>query len=145
MSWGVELVSAVQCALWMTVDWVPCWEDKGFKFGGQVSAYHMFRRWNSEGRRHRVTCEWGLQNHQGTVNPRIWWNSKNDYGRYFLRCLFIFTKINIKKIKFNITPFRLSAYSVRSMFLAHLMNLWLVQTRGSSSTCSHWCLLTARA
>jgi hypothetical protein len=52
---------------------------------------------------------------------------------------------NTKDYTSNFLPLRFSAYSPRSMFRAHLMNLWLVHTRGSASMLSHWCLRTARA
>lgn len=42
-------------------------------------------------------------------------------------------------------PFRLSANSPKSILWAHRINLWLVQTKGSASTFSHWCRLTASA
>lgn len=54
-------------------------------------------------------------------------------------------KWNNFKIMVYFSPFRLSANSPKSILWAHLINRWLVQTKGSASTFSHWCRLTAKA
>lgn len=146
-----RLVSVVQCGLWMIVDWVPCWNDEGFELGGQVSSDHLFGRWYAQSCGHGVAGEGWLQHDQSTMHARVCvrnetkktlaWNRNwklKAWFDWFLNC-------QLKRLNFPKLPFKFSAYSVRSMFLAHRMNLWFVQTSGSVSICSHWCLLTASA
>lgn len=67
----------------------------------------------------------------------------------FSFCLFCYT-INYSYSKMThefckYIPFRFSANSPKSILCAHRINLWLVHTRGSASTFSHWWRRTAKA
>lgn len=127
--------------MWLTTFYIrsfvghlPCWEDEGFKLGSQMTPDDVLRWWNSECSCHGVTGEGRFQYDQSAVNSAVWM-LKNIES---LLVSFIWHQVNYK-------PFKLSAYSPRSIERAQRMNRWLVHTIGSVSTFSDCNRLMAKA